>query len=177
MNIPNALTLFRFLLVGVFPYLYFHQGLAYNKVWAFAVSSLAGATDVLDGFIARRCNLITKWGKLMDPLADKLMMISVLVCLFLDKVIPLWAALIIALKESLMIFGAAFLYRNRRVVVQANFYGKLATFLFYVAITSLIFELPYANYILSIAILSTILALLKYASLNFKREKKDVNNF
>ena len=75
MNIPNALTLFRFLLVGVFPYLYFHQGLAYNKVWAFAVFLLAGATDVLDGFIARRCNLITKWGKLMDPLADKLMMI------------------------------------------------------------------------------------------------------
>lgn len=172
MNIPNALTLFRFLLVGIFPYLYFLEGQANNKVWAFAVFLLAGLTDILDGFIARRYNLITKWGKLMDPLADKLMLITVLLCLFIDKVIPLWAILIIALKELLMIIGAAFLYRNRKVVVQANFYGKLATFLFYVAITALIFKLPYANYNLGVAILSTILAFVKYTVLNFKQEKK-----
>ncbi len=173
MNIPNALTLFRFILIGVFPYLYFMEGQVNNKVWAFAVFLLAGVTDVLDGFIARRCNLITKWGKLMDPLADKLMLITVLVCLFIDKVIPLWAILIIVLKELLMILGAAFLYRQRKVVVQANFYGKLATFLFYVAVTALIFRLPYANYIFGIAILSTIMALFKYTALNFKRAKKD----
>ena len=84
MNIPNALTLFRFILIGVFPYLYFMEGQVNNKVWAFAVFLLAGVTDVLDGFIARRCNLITKWGKLMDPLADKLMLITVLsVCLLI----------------------------------------------------------------------------------------------
>ena len=88
MNLPNALTLFRFVLIGIFPYLYFLEGLENNKVWAFAVFILAGITDVLDGFIARRFNLITKWGKLMDPLADKLMLITVLICLFIEEVIP-----------------------------------------------------------------------------------------
>jgi len=167
MNLPNALTLFRFILIGIFPYLYFLEDLANHKVWAFAVFILAGITDVLDGFIARRYNLITKWGKLMDPLADKLMLITVLTCLFIDNIVPFWAILIIALKELLMILGAAFLYKNRKVVVQSNFYGKLATFLFYIAVTALIFRLPYANYIFIVAILSTILAFVKYTVLNF----------
>lgn len=169
MNLPNTLTLFRFVLIGIFPYLYFLEGLENNKVWAFAVFILAGITDVLDGFIARRFNLITKWGKLMDPLADKLMLITVLICLFIEEVIPLWAILIIVLKELLMILGAAFLYRNRKIVVQSNIYGKLATFLFYVAVTALIFKLPFANYIFGVAIFSTILALVKYADLNFRK--------
>ncbi|HHU78550.1 MAG: CDP-diacylglycerol--glycerol-3-phosphate 3-phosphatidyltransferase [Caldicoprobacterales bacterium] len=169
MNVPNALTLVRFMLIGFYPWLYFNEGLAYHKVWAFAVFLVAGLTDVLDGFIARRYNLITKWGKLMDPLADKLMLITVLLCLFIDEVIPIWVILIIALKELLMILGAAFLYRNRKMVVQANFYGKLATFLFYIAVTALVFELNYARYILFVAVFSTILALLQYAVRNFMR--------
>lgn len=174
MNLPNALTLARFLMTGVFPYLYFNKGLANNKAWAFAVFILAGVTDVLDGWIARRYNMITKWGKLMDPLADKLMLLIVLVCLAVDKVVPLWIIIIIALKELIMIVGALFLYKEREVVVQSNFYGKLATVLFYIAITALIFELPYAKYILLVALISTILALIQYAILNFKdaREKK-----
>ncbi|HHY83175.1 MAG TPA: CDP-diacylglycerol--glycerol-3-phosphate 3-phosphatidyltransferase [Clostridiales bacterium] len=170
MNVPNALTLTRFILIGLYPFLYFNEGLSHNKLWAFAVFLIAGLTDVLDGVIARRFGLVTKWGKLMDPLADKLMLITVLVCLFLDGVVSLWVIIIIALKELLMILGAAFLYKNRKVVVQANFYGKLATFLFYIAITALVFRVPYSGYILGIAVLSTILALIQYAALNFKRK-------
>jgi len=170
MNVPNALTLARFFLIGLYPFIYFSEGISYNKVWAFAVFILAGLTDVLDGFIARRFNLVTKWGKLMDPLADKLMLITVLVCLFIDGVVPLWVILIIALKELLMIFGAAFLYKNRHVVVQSNFYGKLATVLFYIAITALVFKIPYAAHILFIAVISTILAFIQYTVLNFRKK-------
>lgn len=171
MNLPNALTIARFLMVGVFPYLYFNDGIANNKAWAFTVFIFAGVTDVLDGWIARRYNLITKWGKLMDPLADKLMLLVVLVSLAIDKVIPSWVIIIIALKEFTMIFGAIFLLKEREVVVQANNYGKLATFMFYVAVTALIFELPYAKYVLFAALVSTILALIQYAVLNFKAKK------
>jgi cardiolipin synthase len=171
MNVPNALTLIRFLLVGLYAYLFFNEGIAYNEIWAFVVFLLAGLTDVLDGFIARRYNLVTKWGKLMDPLADKLMLITVLVCLFMEGFVSLWVILIIVLKELLMIFGAAFLYKNRKVVVQANFYGKLATVLFYIAITALVFDFRYSAYILSVAVLSTILAFMQYAVLNFKGKK------
>ena len=172
MNVPNALTLARFFMVGVFPYLYFSEGLANNKVWAFAVFILAGLTDVLDGWIARHHNLETKWGKLMDPLADKLMLLMVLICLAIDEVISYWVILVIAFKELIMILGAAFLYKEREVVVQSNFYGKSATVLFYLAVTALIFELPYAEYILVVAIASTILALIQYTVLNYKRNIK-----
>ncbi len=70
-----------------------------------------------------------------------------------------------------MILGAAFLYKNRQVVVQANFYGKLATVLFYIAITALVFNIPFSGYILLIAVISTILALMQYAVLNFRGNK------
>ncbi|NLB40681.1 MAG: CDP-alcohol phosphatidyltransferase family protein [Clostridiales bacterium] len=179
MNLPNALTIARFFMVGVFPYLYFNDGIANNKAWAFAVFILAGVTDVLDGWIARRYNLITKWGKLMDPLADKLMLLMVLVCLAIDEVIPYWVIIIIAVKELTMILGAIFLLKEREVVVQANIYGKLATVMFYFAVTALTFELSYAKYILFAALISTILALIQYAVLNFKVNKdvakEDVN--
>ncbi len=179
MNLPNALTIARFFMVGVFPYLYFNDGIANNKAWAFAVFILAGVTDVLDGWIARRYNLITKWGKLMDPLADKLMLLMVLVCLAIDEVIPYWVIIIIAVKELTMILGAIFLLKEREVVVQANIYGKLATVMFYFAVTALIFEFPYARYMLFAALISTILALIQYAVLNFKVNKdvakEDVN--
>ena len=168
MNLPNALTLVRFLLIGLYAFLYFTESLAHNEIWAFAVFALAGLTDVLDGYIARRCNLVTKWGKLMDPLADKLMLITVLVCMFVDGYIPTWAVMVIVSKELLMIFGVAFLYKTRKVVVQSNFYGKLATVLFYVAITALVFAFPYAKYFLLIAIVSTIIAFLQYAFMSFK---------
>lgn len=176
MNIPNALTLVRFLLLGLYPFLYFNKGMPYNKIWAFAVFLIAGLTDALDGYIARRYNLITKWGKLMDPLADKLMLLTVLGCYFIDGIIKLWVILIIALKELLMIAGAAFLLKNRKVVVQANIYGKLATFLFYIAITTLVLDFVYAKHIMIIAVISTVLALVQYAVLNFRGENPKGKN-
>ncbi len=175
MNLPNALTLVRFLLVGVYVFFYFNEGLANNEMWAFLVFLLAGLTDILDGEIARRHNQITKWGKMMDPLADKLMLMTVLICLFIDHRIPLWAVSVVVLKELLMIFGVALLYGKKKVVVQSNFYGKFATVLFYVAITALVFDFLYAKYILWAAIASTVVSSLQYAysTLIKKKEMKE----
>jgi len=171
MNIPNILTLVRFGLIGVFIYIFYNHHIQHNIQWAIFIFVLAGLTDVLDGYIARKYDMITKWGKLMDPLADKLMLITVLICLYTKNFVPGIVIFIVLVKELLMILGAAFLYKNRNIVVQSNFYGKAASAAFYVAIIALVFSLPYANLLLGIAIFSTLLALFQYASLNFKHRK------
>ncbi len=170
MNIPNILTLIRFGLIGVFIYIFYNPYIQNNIRWAILVFVLAGLTDVLDGYIARKYNMITKWGKLMDPLADKLMLITVLICLYTKNFVPGAVIVIVLVKELLMILGAAFLYKNKNVVVQSNFFGKAASAAFYIAIIALVFDFPYADMLLMIAIFSTLFALFQYALLNLKHK-------
>lgn len=134
--IPNALTVLRFLLI---PFIVFYIFTG-NYILAFIFFTISGITDILDGFIARKFNLISNFGKLMDPLADKLTQIATLASLVVNKIIPIWILLIVLLKEFIMIVGASFLY-GKDVVVYSKWYGKLATVLFYVAIViSLLFK-------------------------------------
>ena len=128
-HIPNILTIIRFLLIQLILY-FISQG---HYVEGFVFFTISGFTDVLDGFIARKFNLISNFGKLMDPLADKLTQISVLYILVSSNIIPVWILGIVILKELIMVIGASFLY-GKDVVVYSKWYGKLATVLFYVAI-------------------------------------------
>ena len=93
---------------------------------AAAVFFVACFTDVLDGFIARRFNMITDMGKLLDPLADKGMQLTVLISLAFHDRMPFAAVVIILLKELMMFFGGVFLYR-KKCIIAANWYGKTAT--------------------------------------------------
>ena len=128
-HIPNTLTIIRFLLIPLIV-LYIFTG---NYILAFVFFTISGITDIADGFIARKFNLISNFGKLMDPLADKLTQISTLASLVFTHIIPIWILLIVLLKEFIMIVGASFLY-GKDVVVYSKWYGKLATVLFYIAI-------------------------------------------
>lgn len=128
-HIPNTLTIIRFLLIPLIV-LYIFTG---NYILAFVFFTISGITDIADGFIARKFNLISNFGKLMDPLADKLTQISTLASLVFTNIIPIWILLIVLLKEFIMIVGASFLY-GKDVVVYSKWYGKLATVLFYIAI-------------------------------------------
>ena len=128
-HIPNILTIIRFLLIPIIV-LYIFSG---NFILAFVFFTLSGLTDIADGFIARKFNLISNFGKLMDPLADKLTQISTLASLAIVHIIPIWILVIVLLKEFVMIVGASFLY-GKDVVVYSKWYGKLATVLFYIAI-------------------------------------------
>lgn len=128
-NVPNALTMVRMALIGVFIW----QFVTGHRIWAMVIFLAAGATDVLDGYIARKYNLITDFGKLMDPLADKLMLVTALICLMTARLVPLWVVLTVILKESLMIAGGYWLLR-RGVVVHSKMIGKLATAMFMVAV-------------------------------------------
>ncbi len=135
-HLPNILTIIRFLLIPIVV-IYIFSG---NYILAFAFFTMSGITDIADGFIARKFNLISTFGKLMDPLADKLTQIATLASLVFTDIIPIWILLIVLLKEFVMICGASFLY-GKAVVVYSKWYGKLATVLFYIAIvTSLLLK-------------------------------------
>ena len=127
--IPNTLTVLRFLFIPIIIDFIFKG----NYLLAFIFFTISGITDILDGFIARKFNFVSNFGKLMDPLADKLTQICVLGSLVIVKIIPIWILLIVMLKELIMIIGASFLY-GKNVVVYSKWYGKLATVLFYLAI-------------------------------------------
>jgi len=130
-TVPNILTMLRVILIGVLVWLY----AAGRPMGALAVFLLAGVTDFLDGFIARRKNLITDFGKLMDPLADKLLLIAVLFCLMSDGRVPAWIVAIILAKEAVMVAGGAVMLR-RGIVVQARLVGKAATVVFMIAVAA-----------------------------------------
>ncbi len=143
-HIPNALTILRFILIPfIIVYIVKEQYLV-----AFIFLTLSGITDVLDGFIARKFNFITNFGKLIDPLADKTTQVSILVTLALKNIIPMWILFIVFIKEFVMISGASFLY-GKELVVSSKWYGKLATVLFYLAIVSS-FAIKYWNNIASV---------------------------
>ncbi|MBO4293242.1 MAG: CDP-alcohol phosphatidyltransferase family protein [Clostridia bacterium] len=165
-HVPNILTITRFLLIPFIVYFIFTE----QFILAFVFFTISGITDVADGFIARKFNLVSNFGKLMDPLADKLTQISTLASLALVNIIPLWILIVVLVKEFIMIVGASFLY-GKDVVVYSKWYGKLATVLFYVAIVlSLIFRqfnvegfwknLDLLFYVL--ALISTLFALIMY---------------
>lgn len=128
-HIPNILTILRFIFIPIILYFIFIG----NYVLGIVFFTISGITDVLDGFIARKFNLISNFGKLMDPLADKLTQISVLASFVAVNIIPFWILVIVILKELIMVVGASFLY-GKDVVVYSKWYGKLATVLFYLAI-------------------------------------------
>ncbi len=126
MNLPNILSIFRMLLVPVFILVFFSDSPdAY--IYAAGVYALAGITDVLDGIIARKFNLITRLGKILDPLADKMMTITVLICITIKNLIPWWLLALVFAKDALLIVGGIKLYNERAAVFKSNLLGKLAT--------------------------------------------------
>ena len=169
-NIPNALTILRFILI--IPIIYYI--LTGQYIAGFIVLTISGLTDVLDGCIARKFNFITNFGKLIDPLADKSTQVAVLAALTFRGIIPLWMLIIVFVKELVMVAGASFLY-GKKLVVSSRWYGKLATVLFYVAIVcSLFIEywntninpeaklFAFDDYIYYLAIITTIFSLIMY---------------
>ena len=157
-HIPNILTIFRFILI---PFIVLN--LANDKyLAAFVIFTVSGLTDILDGFIARKFNFITNFGKLIDPLADKCTQI-----ITLKNIIPMWIIIIVILKEFIMVAGASFLY-GKELVVSSKWYGKLATVLFYIAIVCSLFikefnfTFDFSLYIYYLALISTIFSLLMY---------------
>lgn len=170
MNIPNILTVFRLFLIPVFVYVFFSNTQAHLQ-WAVVVFLTAGVTDVLDGYIARKYKLVTKVGMVLDPLADKLMLLTVLTCLFIAHMIPAWVLSVILLKELFMIVKGTLLYRTG-VVIPANKFGKASTLLFYISIFTLCVNKSVGLWFIYAAALSAIIAFFNYLLLYYSSKHK-----
>ncbi|MBE6065628.1 CDP-diacylglycerol--glycerol-3-phosphate 3-phosphatidyltransferase [Clostridium cochlearium] len=169
MNIPNILTLFRMFLIPIFVIIFF-SNIKNNLFYSICIFLLAGITDILDGYIARKYNLITKWGIVLDPLADKLMLLTVLFCLSSSNIIPTWILIIVSLKEFVMIIVGGILY-NKDFIIPSNKFGKLSTFMFYISIFFLIFNKDLSRYLLNLSVAIAIVTFLNYLLIYIKKKK------
>lgn len=154
MNLPNKLTILRILIVPFFVWLLLVD-FPYSSLWATLLFIAASITDLLDGYIARKYNLVTDFGKFADPIADKILVISACVCLVETGVLPAWSVLIIIFREF-VVSGIRMSAAAKSIVIPADKLGKLKTVTQMLAIILLIsgwlnyFYLPYILYYISV---------------------------
>ncbi len=164
--IPNILTVARLIFIPFIISFIFTE----NYISALVAFTFSGITDILDGYLARKFDVISNFGKLIDPLADKLTQISIITSLTILSIIPTWILIIVFLKELILIISSAFLY-TKKIIVFSKWYGKLTTILFYLAIVSSFLRVQfdtnniyaYLDILLySLAIISTIFSFVMY---------------
>ena len=137
-HIPNILSAFRICLVPVFVVAYFtdESELKLTAVLVYAVASLS---DFLDGYIARRFQASSNLGKLLDPLGDKLMTFSVMLCITIDGLIPIVPVIVVGVKEILMAVGGFVLHKVAKVeILPSNIIGKTSSVVFFLVFVTLI---------------------------------------
>lgn len=126
MNTPNKLTVLRVCLIPFFVVFLLMPSLSWSHWAALAIFCIASVTDWFDGYLARRDNLVTDFGKFMDPLADKLLVCSAMICMVeLDR-LPAWIVIIIIAREF-VISGFRLIASDNGVVIAANYWGKVKT--------------------------------------------------
>lgn len=178
MNLPNKLTVFRMILIVPFVILLLggHAGWgwfdaafggieAYTDYIALVIFVIASLTDMLDGKIARKCNLVTNFGKFMDPLADKLLVCSAMICLIDMDRIPAWIVIVIISREFI-ISGFRLVASDNHVVIAASYWGKFKTTFQMIMVILMIVNIQALNIltqiVMWIALALTIISLIDY---------------
>ncbi len=172
MNLPNKLTILRVLLIPVFVVLlladFWGKWLDYLALAVFIIASL---TDMLDGMIARKYNLITNFGKFMDPLADKLLVCSAMICLLDLGRIPAWVVIVIIAREFI-ISGFRLVASDKGVVIAAGYIGKAKTVFQMIMIMLMILDIEqiqlFTDIVMYVAVALTIISLVDYIGRNYK---------
>lgn len=173
MNLPNKLTTLRVILIPFFVVALMTQGGANEtmRIVAAVIFIVASLTDLLDGKIARKYNLVTNFGKFMDPLADKLLVCSALICFIELHQIPAWMVIIIISREFI-ISGFRLVASDNGVVIAASYWGKFKTTFQMIAIVLMILNIPALNLLTQIciwiALILTIVSLIDYLAKNHK---------
>ena len=173
MNLPNKLTIIRVCLIPFFvAALLFDHGNNYTmRIVANVLFIVASLTDLFDGKIPRKYNLVTNFGKFMDPLADKLLVCSALICLIELGQLPAWVVIIIISREFI-ISGFRLVAADNGVVIAASYWGKFKTTFQMAAVILMIFNIPaltlVTNIVVVIAVALTIISLVDYVAKNIK---------
>ncbi|MGN1160209.1 MAG: CDP-diacylglycerol--glycerol-3-phosphate 3-phosphatidyltransferase [Lachnospiraceae bacterium] len=166
MNLPNKLTMFRVILIPFFVVFMLTDFAGAASKWiALGIFIVASLTDLLDGKIARKYNLITNFGKFMDPLADKLLVCSALICLVELSRIPSWIVIIIIAREF-VISGFRLIASDNGVVIAASYWGKFKTTFQMVMVCLMIADISQiailTQVIMWIALALTVISLVDY---------------
>lgn len=167
MNLPNKLTILRVIMIPFFLVALLVEGIPAGKWIALAIFIIASFTDMLDGKIARKYNLITNFGKFMDPLADKLLVSAALIALIPLGKIPAWVVIVIISREFI-ISGFRLIASDNGVVIAASYWGKIKTVTQMVMIVLLIAD--FSNSVMNVletvfiylALVLTVISLVDY---------------
>ena len=173
MNLPNKLTTLRVIMIPFFVFFLLWQN-GENRTFrmiALALFIIASLTDLLDGKIARKYNLVANFGKFMDPLADKLLVCSALICLIELNALPAWMVIVIISREFI-ISGFRLIASDNGVVIAASYWGKFKTTFQMVSVVLLILDIPALAFVTTIcvwiALVLTIVSLVDYIYKNHK---------
>ena len=168
MNLPNKLTIFRIILIPFFVFFLLAPCFeGYGNYIAVAIFIVASLTDLLDGKIARKYNMVTNFGKFMDPLADKLLVCSAMICLVDLRLIPSWVVIIIIAREFI-ISGFRLVASDNGIVLAASYWGKFKTTFQMIMVIVLILNIKttlfyyIGNILIVIATALTIISLIDY---------------
>ena len=177
MNLPNKLTILRVIMIPFFVFYLlapFFDG--YGNYIALVIFIIASLTDLADGKIARKYNLVTNFGKFMDPLADKLLVCSAMICLVDLKLIPSWIVIIIIAREFI-ISGFRLVASDNGVVIAASYWGKFKTTFQMLMIIFTIFNIYLENDVLDVIsniLVYVALALTVISLIDYMLKNKDV---
>ena len=169
-NVPNVLSLFRLILVPVFLIVFFFEPSDYH-IGALIVFLVASLTDALDGLIARKTNQITKYGVVLDPLADKLLKSATLISFAVVGVIPVWLTVTLITIDLALIITGVCLFK-RQITIPSNFLGKLGTAVMTLGLVLCFFAKSMNGwnlYILYAGLIIIIASVIVYIVLNYKR--------
>ena len=170
MNLPNKLTILRVIMIPFFVFfLLSGVGGSASKWIALVIFAAASITDTLDGYIARRDNLITDFGKFMDPLADKLLVCSAMICMIPLGKLQAWFVIVIIAREFI-ISGFRLVASDNGIVIAASYWGKFKTTFQMIAVVLLIIQIPALSLVTSavvwIALILTVISLVDYIAKN-----------
>jgi len=169
MNLPNKLTIGRVLAVPVFIIVLMFEFYPAAAI----IFVLASFTDMLDGMIARKYNMVTNFGKIMDPLADKILVVAALVCLVQLGHVPAWMVIVILVREF-VVTGLRSVAAAQGIVIAAGTTGKIKTVLQMIAIPAIILQnwpfymigIPFAQIMLWASVIMTVVSGIEYVMKN-----------
>ncbi|MBU5478932.1 CDP-diacylglycerol--glycerol-3-phosphate 3-phosphatidyltransferase [Eubacterium sp. MSJ-13] len=175
MNLPNKITMLRVIMIPFFAFFMLTDMVEGSKYIAAAIFIIASLTDTLDGFIARKYNLVSNFGKFMDPLADKLLVSTALICFVSipDNPMPVWGVIVIISREFI-ISGFRLVAANEGIVLAASWWGKVKTTVQMVMSVLLIVNFDgevidvIENIFIYAAIALTVISLIDYLVKNWK---------
>ncbi len=149
-QIPNILTTFRIVLVPVFLWVIFMSDITDKITVATLIFLVASITDYFDGMLARKMNVISDYGKIMDPLADKLLVISALLTMSLHmKLISIYVVIVIIIREVIVSYYREY-FARRKIIIPANIWGKVKTFIQMITISAILIHSSLQEHLSSI---------------------------